>query len=496
MKDRVFIVKYILFSWLILSSTASLFAQTITPKKLSFSQICAGGPHPTNAGQVFNEYQAAFTISNFPAGTTFVVELSDPSGSFTTPIATTTLPSLAGTLLDTAMDKTITFAVPTNLVGSNTYQLRVKPSTGLPSPSFTCATNTKSFPAYYKAFDGSFYINKKASTIGLCSGGSISLSIDNPTPNIQNSSPVNYPSLRYKWYKDGGVIGGETGTSLSVNTAGTYYVEMDYGVCTDPNSRSQSVIVSIASGAVATITSSLGNPFCSGGASTTLSTPTGNSYVWKKDNVAILGANTNTYQTNQAGLYTVAVDFGGCSSTATVDLKTYEITSSINVPSTSTMQEGESKTVIATTNATNPAYQWYLNETAIPNAIGSTYDVTTEGDYKVIITQTSACSISNEIPFVIKYPFVDPNIVAIPNLISPNGDGINDTWIIPQDYVSGTNTKVLLISSLGEIVLDTNDYQNNWPENGNDFKNINPVYYYIITTQDQKVNKGSITVIK
>lgn len=496
MKERVIIVKHILFSWLILSSTASLFAQTISPKKLSFSQICAGGSHPINAGQVFNEYQAAFSISGFVAGTTFEVQLSDPSGSFTTPIAATTITPLVGTPPDTATDKTITFAIPTNLVGSDTYQLRVKPSTGSPSPSFICATGTISFPAYYKAFDRSFYINNKISTIGLCNGGSISLSIDNPTPNIQNSSPANYPSLRYKWYKDGNAIGGETGTSLSVNKAGTYYVEMDYGACTDSNSRSQSVTVSTASGAIATITSSLGNPFCSSGASTTLSAPPGNSYVWKKNNVAILGANTNTYQTNQAGLYTVEIDFGGCSSTATVDLKTYEITSSINAPGTTTIQEGESKTIIATTNATNPSYQWYLNEVIIPNALGSTHNVTTEGDYKVVITQTSGCSISNEIPFVIRYPFVDPNIVTIPNLISPNGDGVNDTWVIPQEYVSGTNTKVLLISSLGEIVLDTNDYQNNWPQNGNDFKNINPVYYYIITTQDKKVNKGSITVIK
>ena len=94
----------------------------------------------------------------------------------------------------------------------------------------------------------------------------------------------------------------------------------------------------------------------------------------------------------------------------------------------------------------------------------------------------------------INEPF--PDVAKIPNLISPNNDGINDTWIIPQAYVSGTNTEVVIMNSRGEVVLRTNNYLNNWPENQIDFKNINPVYYYIITTQNNTTKKGSITVVK
>ncbi len=91
-----------------------------------------------------------------------------------------------------------------------------------------------------------------------------------------------------------------------------------------------------------------------------------------------------------------------------------------------------------------------------------------------------------------------PDVPNIPNIISPNGDFINDTWILPLDYVSGTDTEVMIISALGEVVLQTNDYQNDWPTITSpiDFKNVNPIYYYIITTPDKKVKKGSITVIK
>src|SRR6478736_1968465 len=111
---------------LVIPSAITAFAQTISTQKLPFDKICAGGPHPDIPNQVFNEYQAQFTITGFPANETFFVELSDPNGFFTNPTATTPLAPLAGTPPDTATDKTLTFAVPTDIVGSDKYQLRVK----------------------------------------------------------------------------------------------------------------------------------------------------------------------------------------------------------------------------------------------------------------------------------------------------------------------------------------------------------------------------------
>jgi gliding motility-associated-like protein len=133
----------------------------------------------------------------------------------------------------------------------------------------------------------------------------------------------------------------------------------------------------------------------------------------------------------------------------------------------------------------------------IPGAIGDTYDATEYGTYKVTISQTTGCIVSEDLLFEIVEP-IDPfpDVADIPNLISPNGDGINDTWIIPNQYVSGTNTEVMIMNSYGKVVFNTTDYQNNWPENDIDFNSVNPVFYYVITTTDNKTKKGSITVVK
>ena len=481
--------KYIFcFLSLVLSLTTTIHAQTITPQILVFNKICAGS---------YNQFDATFNYAGFPESTTFMVELSDNLGSFSNPISTTTV-----AIIDlTPSQKTITFAVPETLIGSETYKLRVKSSTGVNSSSFLIKDPNNPggtlsyFSAYYKPFEGIYYINDKKPEVSFCPGGSTLLSIDNPNPLVQDSSPANYPNIKYKWYKDSTVITGQTGSSLTVNATGTYYVEIDYASCTDSNSKSNSVTVSEGSGTEGTITSSLGNPFCSGGAGTTLTVQTGNSYKWYKDNVLIAGATSNTYQTNQAGLYSVTIDFTGCSSNATLNLQAFQTESTINVPETSVLETGEIKTILVTTNAINPTYQWYRNEIVIPAATENTYEVSNGGNYKVVITQNSSCVIVNEIPFRIN-SVVDLNATDIPNLVSPNNDGINDTWVIPQQYTSGTNTEIVLISSNGEIVLKTNDYLNNWPENALEFKNINPVYYYIITTTDKKTKKGSITIVK
>jgi gliding motility-associated-like protein len=481
---KVDVIKKVVFIIvLVLLCNNATYSQTIVPQKLPFVKICAQSD--------YNTFDADFKYSGFPVSTTFSVELSDDKGSFTTPIATTTI----STTDVSASEKIISFAIPTTLIGSETYKLRVKSSTGVISGDFSAFDLKTTFPAYYKPYSQPFYINNQQPNVSICNGGSANLTIDNPTPNIPSSSPANYSELKYKWYKNNLLISGQTTSSLSINSTGVYYVEINYGSCSDVNFRSQDVTVSGTSGSGSTITSSLSNPFCSSAGATTLTATAGNTYVWKKDNIVIPGAIAQTYQTNSAGIYTVDVDFGGCKSTGTIDLKVFEISSSISIPESSSISDGGSKNVIVTTNAVSPEYKWYLNGVVIPGATSSSYTVTNTGDYKVAVTQTSGCYITNEFLFTIN-SIVDSNATDIPNIISPNNDGVNDVWIIPQEYVSGTNTQVVLMNSNGEIALKTNDYQNNWPENVIDFKNINPVYYYIITTQDGKVKKGSITILK
>lgn len=464
------------------SLTETINAQIVIGKpNLGFSQACAS---PS-----FNTYNVTFTFSPDSALSTtnqFIVELSDDAGNFTNP--TTIYTSAQGTV--TVSPATLNFSFPTTIVGEG-YKIRIKSTAPVATSS-----SSDSFAAYYKVQDTPFTINNLISTAAYCAGGSYLLTIDNPGFGA-NDSPLQYPSLTFNWFKETGPTTSvfvATGVSLSVGESGTYFVETNYGSCTS-NSYSNRVTVSEAGSTTSTsISSSLGNPFCSDQGETTLSAINANSYQWFKDGVEIPDATNQMYATMESGTFSVNIDLGDCMTSASIDLENVDFTSSIDVPEMNIMDEGDTLIATVTTEAINPEFQWYLNEALITSATSNSFEATETGSYKVVITQTVGCMSSTEFLFIISESF--PNVSDIPNLISPNGDGVNDTWVIPQEYVSGTNTEVVVISSQGEIVFQTNNYLNNWPENQLDFNGVNPVYYYIITTQNKKTSKGSITVVK
>ena len=469
--------------FVVLSLIENLSAQVVIgAPSLGFSQACASAS--------FNTYNVTFTFSPptaLSASNQFKVELSDATGSFSNP--TTVYTSNAGTV--TVSPATLSFSLP-NTTAGEAYKIRIKSTAPVATSS-----NSIAFAAYYKIQDSPFSINNLISTGVYCSGGSYLLTIDNPGSG-SNDSPLKYPSLTFNWYKVNEAnpttsVFVASGATLSVNTPGTYFVRTNYGTCTSDSYSNRVTISESTSGVTSSINSSLGNPYCSSQGATTLSAINGISYQWFKEGTSIAGATNQMYTTNEAGTYSVTVNLGNCVANATINLENNGFISSIDVPENNTIQSGETLIATVTTDAINPEFKWYYNETVISNAISNSFEATQLGNYKVVVSQTSGCTASNEFLFSLNEPF--PDVANIPNLISPNGDGINDTWMLPKEYVSGTNTQVVIMNAQGKIVFQTNDYQNNWPQNQINFRDINPVYYYIITS-NQKTKKGSITVVK
>lgn len=455
----------------------------ISTPSLGFSQACAS---PS-----FNTYNITFTFSpeaNLGSTNQFIIELSDADGAFTN--STIVYTSNQGAI--TSSPATLSFSLPTDTAGES-YKVRVKSTSPV-----AISTGSVSFPAYYKIQDTPFSINNLIDTGVYCSGGSYLLTIDNPGTG-DNDSPLEYDSLTFNWFK---VTSPTTsvfvasGNTLSVNEPGTYFAKTNYGSCTS-NSFSNRVTVSESTtNGTSSVNSSMGNPYCAGQGSTTLSAINAVNYQWYKDGEAIEGATSQMYVTNETGVFSVDIDLGDCSTSASIDLDGIGFTSDINVDTeeVNLVEDDETLTATVTTDANTPEFKWYLNDEVITGAIGNSYEVSQAGTYKVEITQTVGCTSTKTFQFTVNSAF--PNVADIPNLISPNGDGVNDTWVIPQEFVSGSNATVTILDSQGKVILQTNDYLNNWPENQLDFKVVNPVYFYVLTTQEGKTKKGSITVVK
>jgi len=83
----------------------------------------------------------------------------------------------------------------------------------------------------------------------------------------------------------------------------------------------------------------------------------------------------------------------------------------------------------------------------------------------------------------------------IPNTITPNGDGINDTFVIPAS-IQYPGSEVAIFNRLGDEVYFIEDYQNDWEGT---YKNEPlPVgtYFYIVrlNDEDKTVLNGYIVI--
>ncbi|MCH8555969.1 MAG: gliding motility-associated C-terminal domain-containing protein [Schleiferiaceae bacterium] len=91
--------------------------------------------------------------------------------------------------------------------------------------------------------------------------------------------------------------------------------------------------------------------------------------------------------------------------------------------------------------------------------------------------------------------------VEVPNVITPNGDGINDNFIVRNIETYANNT-VTIFTRWGQKVYETSGYDNNMPWDGRDMQGnqlADGVYFYIITldnpaTFESEEKKGTVTI--
>lgn len=292
----------------------------------------------------------------------------------------------------------------------------------------------------------------------------------------------------YQWKKDGSPISGETSASLSltdITENGNYEVD---GNITTYNATSNSLAVQLLVNETLTINST-GQISCGPSEPITINTATnltGESYDWFRDGIN-LNVTDIALTVTEPGTYQLVLDRNGC------PLPSNEIVISGLDPALITLDpsgtivfpESSSRTVTA---SGGDSYRWYdSNNTEISTSSSVTF--TEEGSY-VLIATIGNCEVSRELTVEYLDNF------KIPNVITVNGDGINDQWIIPNSYSNKAEVNVVIFNSAGKEVLNEFNYQNNWPESSMTFAKQNMVFFYKIKDANEVLKQGTITIIR
>ncbi len=140
-------------------------------------------------------------------------------------------------------------------------------------------------------------------------------------------------------------------------------------------------------------------------------------------------------------------------------------------------------------------YNW-LPDTALSCSICSTTQAspTQSTLYLVEVENMDGCSDTASV-------FVDVRVnldklLFVPNVLTPNNDGFNDTWFIKNIELFPKNA-VRIINRWGDEVFSTNNYQNNWGGDYGKGRLPSGTYYYILDLGGPwGIIKGDVTIIR
>jgi len=291
----------------------------------------------------------------------------------------------------------------------------------------------------------------------------------------------------YQWQRDSADVTGGTGSSISLASSdenGNYALNAtldEYSI------RSNTLGVVLNSGEAITISSN-GSQICDG-VTVTVSTTydlNGKTFSWTRNGESINDSSFELTATEE-GIYQLSVTTNGCpilSNELTIQRFDESIVV-VDAEETIIFPEGESQTITASGAS---SYEWYDSQN---NLISSSSSVTLEleGDYLLVATVES-CQITRAFTVTYRDDF------QIPNVITANGDGINDLWVIPNTYSRQSDVTVIIYNELGDELLNQSGYTNNWPPSSLGFQRKNQLFYYKIRRANQTLKQGTITVIR
>ncbi|WP_198315817.1 MBG domain-containing protein [Chitinophaga tropicalis] len=158
----------------------------------------------------------------------------------------------------------------------------------------------------------------------------------------------------------------------------------------------------------------------------------------------------------------------------------------------SSISKGE--TVLLTAGGAN-TYQWLAANGIVSGentsvltvrpSVTTTYTVTGSNQYGRSSTQTFTLEVKDDL-----------EATGATNILTPNGDGINDYWIV-RNIDMFPNNEVKIFDRSGRLVYTKKGYTNNWGATVNGSPLAEGTYYYIIDFGNGAgIKKGFITIVR
>jgi gliding motility-associated-like protein len=286
----------------------------------------------------------------------------------------------------------------------------------------------------------------------------------NTTGSISSVVAGGTAAYTYMWQPSG------TGTNPGGLAAGTYTLSV-----TDANNCTATQTVTITSSTVPPTAGAGADAILNCGAAATLnlngtSSAANSTFSWSGPNGFTSSLQNPVISDSGTYIVTVTNTANGCSSTDTVDIGQASIDASFTASPTSGFIPLNVSFTNASSNAT--AYSWTFGNGSTSTATNTSTTYNTAGVYSVILiaTNSAGCIDSDTVDIVVS----GAAQILVPNIFSPNGDGINDVFFITNSGLKELN--VLIYDRWGIKVTEITTPGGTWTGSGSS----DGTYFYMV----------------
>ncbi|WP_167015342.1 cadherin domain-containing protein [Chitinophaga sp. Cy-1792] len=124
------------------------------------------------------------------------------------------------------------------------------------------------------------------------------------------------------------------------------------------------------------------------------------------------------------------------------------------------------------------------------NSAVLTVQPTVTNTYLVTVTNVYGCTVTTDFRLEVSGKVG----VEASNILTPNGDGINDRWVV-KNIAQYPNNEVRIYDRAGRLIYNRKGYANEWDGRLNGHVLAEGTYYYLLDLGDGKVVKGFITIV-
>ncbi|MEN9686396.1 MAG: hypothetical protein RLZZ28_2182 [Bacteroidota bacterium] len=218
--------------------------------------------------------------------------------------------------------------------------------------------------------------------------------------------------------------------------------------------------------------------------------------VWASTNNAVATVSTSGLVTAvNAGTATInytVTSTAGCVSFTGTTVTVNALPTVTAAASSTSVSKGLTVQLLSTVGAPVSSYSWTpaanLSGATIANPIARVVDNTI---YTVVVTNALGCTATASTSVTaVEDLYVQPT-----NVFTPNGDGINDRFVIKNLDQYPVN-KLQVFDRTGKVLYERNNYTNDWDGTVSGALLTKDTYFYVLSVKGQIVKRGTITLVR